>query len=83
MSAALADPFVHILAQARAVAHNENHIAALSIDERIAVALVLDRPDLLEGGTLLESIERLGPELTRAALDVQRAGVTCEELAHG
>lgn len=83
MSAALADPFVHILAQARAVVHNENHIAVLSIDERIAVALVLDRPDLLEGGTLLESIERLGPEWTRAALDVQRSGVTCEELAHG
>jgi hypothetical protein len=75
--------FVRILAQARAVAKNENHIATLSIDERIAVALVLDRPDLLEAGTLLESIERLGPEWTRAALAVQRAGVTCEELAHG
>jgi hypothetical protein len=83
MNAALADPFAQILAQARAFAHNENHIAALSPAERIAVALVLDRPDLIEDGTLLESIERLGPEWTRGALDVQRSGVTCEELAHG
>lgn len=83
MSAVTVNPFVLIQAQARAVVFNENRIAKLSINERIAVALVLNRPDLLDGSTLLESIDLLGPEWMRAALDVQRAGVTCEELAHG
>jgi hypothetical protein len=44
--------------------------------ERIAVALVLNRYDLLEQtwGTLLEAVNRLGQEWTEAALRVQRHG---------
>jgi hypothetical protein len=42
---------------------------------RIAVALVLDRPDLLKfWGTMLDAVDRLGPEWTRAAPRVQRDG---------
>jgi hypothetical protein len=50
--------------------------AELSCSEQIAVALILDRLDLLERtyGTMLESIDRLGPEWTEAALRVQRRG---------
>jgi hypothetical protein len=41
----------------------------------IAVALVLDRPDLLKFlGTMLDAVDRLGPEWSRAALRVQRDG---------
>ena len=44
--------------------------------EKIAVALVLNRYDLLEQawGTMLASVDRLGPEWTKAALRVQRRG---------
>ena len=33
--------------------------------------------------TMLDAYNRLGPELTEAALRVQRAGLHCEETAHG
>lgn len=51
-------------------------IGVFSTGEQIAVAFVLDRKELLAHGgyTMLEAVERLGPEWTRAALAVQRAG---------
>jgi hypothetical protein len=54
---------------------DEGSIGVLSTGEQIAVALVLDRKDLLPHGgyTILEAVNRLGPEWTRAALDVQRS----------
>jgi hypothetical protein len=61
-----------ILAKARMVAADEASIGVLSTGERIAVALVLDRRDLLTWGTMLESVDRLGIEWTQAALRVQR-----------
>ena len=47
-----------------------------SAGERIAVALVLDRYDLLHRawGTIAESVYRLGEEWTKVALRVQRDG---------
>jgi hypothetical protein len=54
---------------------DEARFGVLSTGERIAVALVLDRPDLLKfWGTMLDAVDRLGPEWTRAALRVQRDG---------
>jgi hypothetical protein len=46
----------------------------LSTGEAIAVALVLDRREWLaqDGYTILEAIDRLGAEWTRAAIRVQR-----------
>lgn len=48
-----------------------------STGEKLAVALVLDSAELLAevngGYTMLEAIERLGPEWTRAAFTVQQA----------
>lgn len=46
----------------------------LSTGESIAVALVLERRDWLaeDGYTMLEAIDRLGAEWTRAAIRVQR-----------
>ena len=43
---------------------------------RIAIALVLNRYDLLEqtGTTMLEAVHRLGPHWTDAALRIQRNG---------
>lgn len=50
-------------------------IKAYSTGEQIAVALVLDRPDLFPHGgyTILEAVNRLGPEWLQAAFNVQRA----------
>jgi hypothetical protein len=60
----------------RMVVADETRFGVLSTGERIAVALVLDRYDLLQRawGTIAESIHRLGPDWTEAALRVQRNG---------
>jgi hypothetical protein len=64
-----------IRAKVRMIVADESLWGVLSTGERVAVALVLDRPDLLTfWGTMLESVERLGPEWTQAALRVQRDG---------
>jgi hypothetical protein len=58
------------------VVADERSFGVLSTGERIAVAVVLDRYDLLQKfyGTIAESIYRLGDEWTLAALRVQREG---------
>jgi hypothetical protein len=56
---------------------DEANFGVLSSGERIAVALVLDRYDLLQQawGSMLESFDRLGEQWTVAALRVQREGL--------
>ena len=65
-----------------AVKNDEKHIGVLSTGERLAVALILDRHDFLsrkiegraaERYTMLEAVDRLGPEWLDAAHLVQRA----------
>lgn len=58
-----------------AVRRDEAHIGILSTGESIAVAMVLDRKDLFPNGgySMLEAVNRLGPEWTQAALLVQRS----------
>jgi hypothetical protein len=69
----------HIRAKVRMVDADESLFGVLSTGERIAVALVLDRSDLVSWwGTMLEAIDRLGPEWTQAALRVQRYGWEAE-----
>jgi hypothetical protein len=65
-----------IRAKVRMVAHDARSFGTLSTGERIAVALVLNRYDLLQKtyGSLLEAVHRLGPEWTEAALRIQRHG---------
>lgn len=65
-----------IRAKVRAVVADETRFAVLSCGERIAVALVLDRYDLIQRawGTIAEAVHRLGEDWTRAALSVQRDG---------
>jgi hypothetical protein len=71
-------------AKARMVLADERVIDRLSAGERVIVALILDRADLLPRDyTMLDAFDRLGPELAEAAVRVQRAGLQCEELAHG
>ena len=66
--------------QIRAKVHlflaDERRFGVLSTGERIAVAFVLDRYDLLQRawGTMAEAVHRLGPQWTAAALRVQRNG---------
>jgi hypothetical protein len=63
-----------ILSKVRMVLADEATFGVLSSGEKIAVAFVLDRPDLVKDawGTMLSSIDRLGLQWTRAALEVQR-----------
>jgi hypothetical protein len=65
-----------IRAKVKMVAADETTFGVLSTGERIAVALVLERYDLLQRawGPVLESIDRLGSVWTDAALRVQRRG---------
>ena len=65
-----------IRAKVQMVAHDEPSFGTLSTGERIAVAMVLDRYDLLQNawGSMLEAVHRLGPEWTQAALRIQRHG---------
>lgn len=67
----------HIIREkVRMVIGDEALFGVLSSGERIAVALVLDRYDLLKRawGSMAESVHRLGLEWTVAALRVQRNG---------
>jgi hypothetical protein len=70
-----------ILEKVRMVAQDARSFGVLSTGERIAVALVLDRRDLLEKawGSMLEAVNRLGVDWTQAALRVQRNGWQDEE----
>jgi hypothetical protein len=63
-----------IRAKVQMVVDDETRFGVLSSGEKIAVALVLDRYDLLRNawGTMAEAVHRLGPEWTYAALLVQR-----------
>jgi hypothetical protein len=73
-----------ILVKVRSFYDDHSNFSRISTGERIAVALVLDRPDLMEvaWGTMAESVYRLGQEWTEAALNVQREGrAQCEEWA--
>ena len=65
-----------IRAKVRLVANDEPSFGTLSTGERIAVAFVLDRYDLLQDvwGSMLEAVHRLGPDWTQAALRIQRHG---------
>ena len=67
---------IQIRAKVQMVFADNNSFGVLSTGERIAVALVLDRYDLLDyaWGTMLEAVNRLGQEWTQAALRVQRNG---------
>ena len=70
--------------KARMVLADERTIGVLSTGERIAVAFILERADLFPRDyTMLDAVDRLGPEWIEVALRVQRAGLQCEEVAHG
>jgi hypothetical protein len=63
-----------IAAMVQEVEKDQKRLRAFSTGEQIAIALVLDRTELFphRGYTMLEAVERLGPNWTRAALWVQR-----------
>ena len=65
-----------ILEKVRMFLADETRFGVLSSGERIAVAVVLDRYDLIQRawGTIAEAVDRLGPIWTAAALRVQRNG---------
>jgi hypothetical protein len=64
-----------IRAKVRMVDADEATLGLLSTGELIAVIFVLNRFDLFgQWGTMLDGIDRLGPEWLRAALYVQRHG---------
>lgn len=65
-----------ILSLVERVRQDEKRIGVLSTGEYLAVALVLDRHDLIKQSsypTMLEAASRLGSEWLDAALAVQRS----------
>lgn len=72
----MSDTVEAIMRMVKTVSANEARFGVLSTGEKLAVALVLDRKDLLAevngGYTMLEAINRLGPEWTAAAILAQR-----------
>lgn len=72
----MANPSImnEIRSRVAAVEHDEPHIGVLSTGEAIAVALVLDRPDLLPSSYrhILDAVDRLGDDWLQAAIAVQR-----------
>jgi hypothetical protein len=66
----------HIRNKVRMVIADEANFGLLSCGGRIAVALVLERYDLLLQAwrTMAEAVHRLGQEWTEAGLRVQRRG---------
>lgn len=60
----------------RFVESDTRNIGVLSVGEACAVALVLDRKDLLPESfpTILQAVDRIGPEWLRRALVVQKEG---------
>lgn len=65
-----------IASMCRIVERDEPQIGVFSMGERIAVALVLNRPDLLPKAfdELIPAIDRLGADWLAAAIRVHRAG---------
>jgi hypothetical protein len=65
-----------IRAKVRTVVADGTQWSILSTGEKIAVAMVLNRNDLLDRayGSILECVDRLGRDWTTAALHVQREG---------
>jgi len=72
--APMADTYDVILRLVQNVQKDEASIGVLSTGERLAVALVLDRKDLLDefGYTMLGAADRVGQDWLKAALKVQR-----------
>jgi hypothetical protein len=70
----MSNPYLveRILHMVEAVEKDPPHIGVYSTGERIAVALVLDQQSLLDYGSILESVERLGEDWFKAALMAQR-----------
>lgn len=65
-----------ILGCVRSVMADERHFGVLSTGEKIAVALVLEKPEWLKRAgwpNVLEAVDRLGHEWLDAAVRVQRA----------
>lgn len=64
-----------IRAKVRMVVADESSFGVLSTGEKIAVAFVLNRPDLWKfWGSMLDAVDRLGETWLRAAHRVQRDG---------
>lgn len=59
----------------RMVAADEASFGVLSMGEKVGVALVLNRPDLLaDYGTILDAVDRLGSQWLTAAILLARDG---------
>jgi len=66
---------LQIREKVRMVSAREASFGVLSTGEKIAVAFVLDRFDMIQlWGTMLDGVDRLGAEWLRAAVHVQRHG---------
>jgi anti-anti-sigma regulatory factor len=65
--------FERITSLVEAVEKDDTVASALPVQDRLTVALTLNRADLLVDFTMLEAMERLGADMLASALATQRA----------
>jgi hypothetical protein len=71
----LGPAYQQLRAKVRDVMAREATFGVLSTGEKVGVALVLNRPDLIaEYGTILDAVDRLGSEWLTAAILLARDG---------
>jgi hypothetical protein len=71
----LGPAYQQLRGKVRMVVANEASFGVLSMGEKLGVALVLNRPDLIaEYGTILDAVDRLGSEWLTAAILLGRDG---------
>jgi hypothetical protein len=71
----LGPAYQQLRGKVRLVATNEASFGVLSMGEKLGVALVLNRPDLIaEYGTILDAVDRLGSQWLTAAILLARDG---------
>ena len=67
------DPLIlRIMRMVSDVIQNEGTFGLLSTGEQLAVAFILDRHDLLGSYTMLQAIDRIGPDWLKAAMTAER-----------
>lgn len=69
------DTFKEITRLVEVVEADPDHFGALSTGEQIAVALVLNKPEMLPRGYshVLDAVDRLGNDWLAAAIDVRKS----------
>ena len=73
----MSDRCKRLVRMAEAVVEDTERIRLLPLKERLAVALILNRPQLFPGGefTILQAVAFLGEDWLKAAIEAEKAPI--------